>query len=86
MSCFAVFSLKWPSLLQFDKQRRQEATLQNLKNLYFIKNAPSDTYMRERLDELDPDTIRPAFKKIFATLQRGKVLESYQFLGGYHLI
>ena len=86
MSCFAVFSLKWPSLLQFDKQRKQEAILQNLKSLYFIKTPPSDTYMRERLDEVDPDTIRPAFKKIFATLQRGKVLEPYQFLGGHHLI
>ena len=64
MSGFAVFGLKFPSLLKYDQNRR---TLDhNLLSLYHIKQPPSDTYMRERLDELDPRFLRPVFKKMFA--------------------
>lgn len=35
-----------------------------------------DTYMRERLDELDPLDIRLVFSKVFAQLLRGKALEA----------
>jgi hypothetical protein len=84
MSGLAVFGLKFPSLLQYDQNRK---TLdQNLLNLYHIHHPPSDTYLRERLDELDPFFIRPAFKKIFAQIQRGKCLEKFEFLDGYYLV
>lgn len=84
MSGLAVFGLKYPSLLQYDQDRK---TLdQNLRTLYHINRPPSDTYLRERLDELDPIFIRPAFKKIFAQLQRGKCLEEFEFLDEYYLL
>ena len=84
MSGLAVFSLKFPSLLKYDQNRR---TLdRNLLSLYHIVAPPSDTYMRERLDELDPRFIRPVFKKMFAKLQRGKCLEGFEFLNGYYLL
>ena len=50
-----------------------------------IKNPPSDTYLRERLDELNPDSIRPIFKKMFSLLPRGKGLEEFEYLDGYVL-
>ena len=84
MSGLAIFGLKFPSLLQYDQNRK--ILDQNLLNLYHIKRPPSDTYLRERLDELDPTFIRPAFKKIFAELQRGKCLEKFEFLDGYYLV
>ena len=84
MSGLAVFSLKYASLLQYDRQRRDPAEAHNLRTLYGVKRAPSDTQMREILDEVDPSSIRPVFKKIFSSLQRGKVLESYQYLGDYY--
>lgn len=84
MSGLAVFGLKFPSLLQYDQNRK---TLdQNLLNLYHINCTPSDTYLRERLDELDPSFIRPAFKKIFAQVQRGKCLEEFEFFDGHYLL
>lgn len=84
MSALAVFGLKFPSLLNYDQRRK---TLdQNLRTLYHINRPPSDTYLRERLDELNPSFIRPAFKKIFAELQRGKCLEEFEFLGDYYLL
>ena len=84
MSGLAVFGLKFPSLLQYDQNRK--ILDQNLLNLYHITRPPSDTYLRERLDELDPSLIRPVFKKIFAQLQRGKCLEDFEFLDGYYLL
>jgi hypothetical protein len=85
MSCFAVFSQKWSSLLQYDTEKRDPNILANLKSLYGVTNPPSDTYMRERLDEVDPSSLRPAFKTVFSALQRGKALEQYLFLNNYYL-
>jgi hypothetical protein len=85
MACFAIFSLKWPSLLQYEEEKKDPTALKNLRNLYHVQVAPSDTYMRERLDQIDPQLLRPAFKAVFALAQRGKILEKYEFLDGYYL-
>jgi len=36
--------------------------------------------MRDRLDLIDPDLIRPAHNGIFNEIQRGKALEKMQYL------
>jgi len=82
MSAFAMFSLKSPSLLAFDKQRVEG----NLETLYGIPRAPCDTRMRERLDPVSPESLRPSFKSVFRQLQRGKALEDMAFLDGHYLV
>lgn len=82
MSGFAMFSLKDPSLLAFD-ERRQEP--ENLKRVYGIKRIPSDTQMRTILDGVNPEEIRPQFKRVFQQLQRGKELEKMRYMGKYYL-
>ena len=87
MSAFAMFSLKTPSLLQFDHKRNDVAESQNLKTVYGIKNIPSDSSMREIGDEIDPmKYIAPTFKAIFRHLQRGKTLEPMVFYKGCYLV
>jgi|ERR1700719_1664921 hypothetical protein len=86
MSGLALFGLKFPSLLQFDEGREDKIIKHNLKTLYHVEDTPCDTYMRVRLDEVDPRSIRSAFTSIFSLLQRGKVLEDYRFLNKYILI
>ncbi len=86
MSGLALFGLKYPSLLQFEKDRREETTRANLQALYGIEHAPSDTCLRERLDEVDPQHVRPLYKALFAQLQRGKGLEGFAYLDGHHPI
>ena len=88
MCGLAIFSLKYPSLLQFDQQMRGiSATIpHNLLTLYNVKHVPSDTYMRECLDVVELNDLRPIFKNIFSSLQRDKVLENYVYLDeGYIL-
>lgn len=84
MSGFAMFVLKEPSLLAFDQRRKQDET--NLKMIFRMQRVPSDTRMREILDPLDPQDLRPAFTNVFAQLQRGKVLDNLRFLDDYYLL
>ena len=81
-SALAMFSLKDPSLLAFDARRNDP----NMKTLFGIGQIPSDTQMREILDPLDPDLLRPVFNDVFRQLQRGKALESYAFHDGGYLL
>jgi hypothetical protein len=86
MSGLAVFGLKYPSLLQFDHDRREETARANLRTLYGIERAPCDTRLRERLDELDPAALRPLYTALFRQLQRGKGLEGFDYLDGHYLL
>lgn len=86
MSGFAVFSLKYPSLLQFDNDRADPLRQHNLNRLYHIEQTPSDSGLRQRLDELNPVELRPLFTKLFSLAQRHKVLEGYSYLEGHYLI
>src|SRR5467141_4706195 len=82
MSAFAMFSLKSPSLLAFDKERVED----NLQTIYGIERAPCDTYMRELIDPVSPESLRPFFTGVFRQLQRGKALEPMLFLPGYSVL
>ncbi len=86
MSGLAIFSLKIPSLLQFDHSKEEKRIKHNLEKLYQIKQAPSDTYLRERLDTVEPLMLRKSFKKVFAQLQRGNVLEQFSYIDGHYLL
>ena len=86
MSGLALFGLKYPSLLQFDKDRESETKRANLNTLYGIKRAPCDTYFRERLDVEDPRQLRPLYKALFSLPQRGKGLEGFTYMDGYYLL
>jgi hypothetical protein len=82
MAAFAMFSLKAPALLAFDKERAEG----NLHTIYGIQRVPCDTYMREVLDPVSPKWLRPVFTRVFRQLQRGKALEALTFLAGHDLL
>ena len=82
MSAFAMFSLKMPSLLTLDQNRHNP----NLHSLYRIGCVPCDTRLREILDEVPPERLRPLYQDLFRRLQRGKVLERFVFWKGCYLL
>ncbi len=82
MAGLAVFSLKDPSLLAFCGR----ALDHNLHSVFGLQNIPSDTQMREILDEVAPNQLRPAFRDVFREVQRGKILEDHVFLEGCYLV
>jgi hypothetical protein len=82
MAGLALFSLKDPSLLAFCGR----ALDHNLRSVFGLQAIPSDTQMREILDEVAPHQLRPVFKEVFRQVQRGKILEDYVFLEGCYLV
>ena len=64
MSGFALFALKDPSLLAFDQRRKQDE--KNLHMIFGMENVPCDTRMREILDPVDFEQLRPAFREVFS--------------------
>jgi hypothetical protein len=60
MSACAMFSLKSPSLLAFDKERAEG----NLHTIYGIQRVPCDTHMRAILDPVSPESLRPVCKRV----------------------
>ena len=79
MSAFAMFSLKAPSLLAFDKERAEG----NLHTIYGIQHVPCDTYRRQRLDPVSPPGLRPVFKSVCRPLPRGQARDAMVCLEGH---
>jgi hypothetical protein len=79
-----MFALKDPSMLAFDQRRQQDE--KNLQMIFHVENVPCDTHMREILDLVDHEQLRPAFRDVFTLLARGKALEELRFLDGYYLL
>lgn len=84
MSGLAVFQLKHPSLLAFDKQRQKEP--QNLHSMFGITNIPCDSQMRTILDPLSLSSLRAPFRTVFRHLQRGKDFEKMAYIDGHYLL
>ena len=84
MSGYAVFSLKSPSLLAFDKQRQEEPD--NLSSIFHVRRIPCDTQMRTILDGVAPEQLRRCYRAVFSRLQRGKALEQMECLNGHYLM
>ncbi len=80
LSGLAVFQLKMPSLLQYDQQRNES----RLRNLFGIKQAPSDTRLREMLDEVNPEELRAPFKAFFEFLRCNRYLEAFKSFGQFY--
>ena len=55
MAAFALFSLTSPSLLAFAKERTEG----HVHRVYGRERVPCDTALRERLDPVEPESLRP---------------------------
>ena len=88
MSGMAMFGLKYPSLLQFESHARDEnlPVMHNLHTFYGIQQIPSDTYLRERLDEVNPMELQKPINRIISQLQRGKILDLYKYYENHSFI
>ena len=90
MAGLALLTLKYPSLLHFDKQTRSAEAdpviAHNLKALFTVARTPCDTTLRKRLDTVDPASLRGAFHAVHRSLQRGKALAHFTVMGGHYLL
>ena len=81
MSGYAVFSLKYPSLLQYDGDRA--AVEDNLRTIYKVDKAPSDTALRAILDEMPVEEMGGVFKEAAKKMRQAGIFRSYAYLDGH---
>jgi hypothetical protein len=84
MAALAVFQLKDPSLLAFDKRRLEEP--ENLRDMFGINVIPCDSQMRAILDPLPLASLRMPFRTVFREIQRGKDFEKMAYYDGHYLL
>lgn len=84
MSGYAMFSLKYPSLLQFETQTQVEQ--QNLHGLYGIKKLCTDSQLRKVLDKLDADRLKSFHEQNFKELSRLGILKAYRSYKDFLLV
>ena len=78
-SLFAVFILKFPSLLKFEESRNEDEFKSNLYSLFKVEKIPSDTQMRTIIDKVPHKVFFSLFKSLFSILQRGKLLKEFEY-------
>lgn len=72
VSGVAMMHFQAGSLLQFQRQLELKHRRSNLSTMFGVDKVPSDTQMREILDEVPSDVARLVFRKYCSRLQRGK--------------
>lgn len=77
MSGFALFNLKYSSLLEFEQLTSYEK--QNVKSLYGIESLCSDDQLRRVLDSQESDFLRIQFVKQFKKLEKVGILQAYSY-------
>jgi hypothetical protein len=86
MSGLAVFGLKYPSLLRFDEHKEEKVIRHNLRTLYGVEKAPSDTQLRVILDGVRPEGIGLVFQELHRVAEEQGVFKCYEYLDGYHVV
>ena len=85
LSAMAIFQLKYPSLLALDRGRTRDED-KNLLQVFGVKKIPSDTSLRETLDEVEPSALDPLFGLLFDDVQAQGGLKRFEVLGGHVLV
>ena len=83
-SALALFSLKDSSLLEFID--RFKARSENLLRIYKINNCPSDSQLRQIIDEVAPIQIERVKLKLIQKIKAEGVLEEFEYFKGWKLL
>jgi hypothetical protein len=93
LSGFAVMFFQHPSLLQFQRAMEKRRQRCNLQMIFGVRDVPSDTQMREILDEVKPDTLREVLPQLWARVRRAgwsrrftTTLPSGEHQGPYYIV
>lgn len=70
MSAFALLFFQHPSLLEYQRRRQQRTGRSNLERSFEVVEIPSDTQMRESLDGVPTEPLRPVLPQTFAQMRR----------------
>jgi len=78
LSGFAMMFFQHPSLLQFQRRMEKKRGRCNLNTIFRVKAVPSDTQMREILDEAEPEPLRRLLPELFESVRRAGWANQYK--------
>jgi len=70
MSGFAMMFFQYPNLLEFQRKMKQRRHQCNLETIFGVHEVPSDTQMRDILDGVPVELIRPLLAVLFEKIRR----------------
>jgi hypothetical protein len=85
MSGFACMFFQDPSMADFQRRMDSRKQRNNLRQLFDVTTIPKDSQLREVIDSVDSEFLRPIFKDLFTRLQRGKYLPNFQILPNLYI-
>ena len=85
MSGFACMFFQDCSIAEFQCQVQEGKNNNNLHTLFDVQTIPKDTQLRDVIDSVSSEALRPVFKSYFHQLQRAKQLESFQVLPNLYM-
>jgi hypothetical protein len=70
MSGFAMMFFQDPSLLSFQERMMNKHQRCNLETMFGVRLVPKESQMRERLDEVSAEAVRPVLPSLFEQIRR----------------
>jgi hypothetical protein len=86
LSAFAMFFMQSASFLSFQRQLEKGQGRSNCQSLFGIEKVPSDNYIRDMLDAVDPALLAPCFWRLEHLLLEPAMRQSFARLGGRTLV
>ena len=86
LSAFAMFFMQSASFLSFQRTLEKGQGRSNCQTLFGIEKIPSDNYIRDMLDGVEPALLAPCFERMEQLLLEPAMGEAFGRLGGRTLI
>lgn len=85
MSAFACMFFQDSSLVSFQRDVQESHNDNNLHSIFKVDTIPKDSQLRDLVDGVSSELLRPVFKNFFYRLQRAKQLSSFQVLPNLYM-
>tara|TARA_R110002072_G_C7913700_1_gene530546 strand:- start:172 stop:1506 length:1335 start_codon:yes stop_codon:yes gene_type:complete len=85
MSGFACMFFQEPSMSEFQRRMEMDRQQNNLRSIFNVETIPKESQLRDIIDSVSSENLRPIFKDFFTRLQRGKYLQEFQILPGHYI-
>jgi len=86
LSAFSLFFMQSESFLSHQRALEQGHSRSNCQTLFGMEHIPSDNYIRDNLDPVDPAHLQPLFNRMEGCLEEPVMRQAFQRLGGRTLI
>lgn len=86
LTAFAVFYFQSNSWLGFQRNMQNSKGNSNCNTMFGIEDIPSDNHIRQVVDTIQPNKIKPVYDSIIKKLEYLKLLDKFEFIDNSLLI